>query len=173
MAKDSRLIIMRHAKSDWHAEAARDFERPLASRGERDAIRMGQWLLKQSFIPEYLISSPAMRARQTSTLLAQELKIPPGQIIWVEQIYAASLQALLAAVETYAADTSCLQLVGHNPGLDELLCHLAAEAPRPTGNGKLMTTAAVAVLNFGSQTITTKANSASLEVLVRPKELAA
>ena len=170
---DSRLIIMRHAKSDWNTGASGDFDRPLASRGRRDGVRMGKWLLEQQLVPDCFISSPARRARQTSGLVAEEMKIPVADIIWAEQIYAASLQELLGVVEAYSSDVSCLLLVGHNPGLDELLCYLAIEQPTPTLKGKLMTTTAIAVLNFGRKAISVKPNSATLDILLRPKELAA
>jgi phosphohistidine phosphatase len=170
---DSRLIIMRHAKSDWSTGASGDFDRPLASRGERDGVRMGKWLMEQQLIPNCFVSSPARRARETSDLVAEELEIPVADIIWAEQIYAASLEELLGVVEAYSSDVSCLLLVGHNPGLDELLCYLALEQPTPTLKGKLMTTASAAVLNFGRKAISVRPNSATLDILVRPKELAA
>lgn len=168
---DSRLIIMRHAKSDWNADNSSDIDRPLAARGKRDGVRMGKWLLGKKLTPECFISSPARRARQTATLIAQEIKIPEDEIIWAEQIYAASLQNLLGVLEAYSSDISSLMIVGHNPGLDELVLFLARERPNLTLKGKLMTTSAIAVLNFSSKAITAIPQSASLEYLVRPKEL--
>jgi phosphohistidine phosphatase len=168
---DSRLIIMRHAKSDWHADNSSDFDRPLATRGKRDAVRMGKWLLAQELIPDCFICSSARRARQTAALLAKEIKIPKSDIISTEQIYAASLQNLLGVLEAYSNDVSSLMIVGHNPGLDELLRFLAIDRPTLTTKGKLMTTSAIAVLNFGDKAITTTPQSASLEYLTRPKEL--
>lgn len=170
---ESRLIIMRHAKSDWNTNAASDFERPLAARGKRDGQRMGKWLMQQQLIPDRVISSAARRARQTAALVAEEMNIAEDDIICADQIYSASLQELLELVETCCKNVSCLLLVGHNPELDELLCHLAMEKPTPTLKGRLMTTAAIAVLNFGSRSISTLPNSASLEILLRPKELSA
>ncbi len=162
---------MRHAKSDWNTDASMDFDRPLASRGKRDGVCMGKWLQEKQLIPDCFISSPAKRARQTSLLIAKEIEISVDEIIWVKPVYAASLQELLEIVEAYSSDVTCLLLVGHNPGLDELLCYLALEQPTLTVKGKLMTTAAIAVLNFGRKAISANTSSASLEMLVRPKKV--
>ena len=59
------LYLIRHAKSDWHSAAQSDFERPLNTRGGKDAARMGQWLEAQDLRPQLLLASPAQRARQT------------------------------------------------------------------------------------------------------------
>jgi phosphohistidine phosphatase len=162
---------MRHAKSDWHADYSSDFDRPLAKRGKRDAVRMGKWLLGKQLIPDAFICSSARRARETAALLAGEIKLPGDDIIYTDKIYAASLKDLLAVLEAYSKDVSSLMFVGHNPGLDELLLFLAMERPALTKKGKLMTTSAIAVLNFAAKAISTKPQSASLEYLTRPKEL--
>ncbi len=54
------LLLLRHAKSAWNTGAAKDFDRPLANRGERDAPTMGKWLKKQGLVPDTVISSPAL-----------------------------------------------------------------------------------------------------------------
>jgi len=169
--KESRLIIMRHAKSDWHSSASSDFDRPLSSRGERDGVRMGKWLQKKQFYPEYIISSPATRTRQTSNLVAEEMKFPSDEIIYLRPLYLASLSELLATVESHSNNVNCMLIVGHNPGMDDLLCHLATEPPAFTSTGKLMTTANIAVLNFGKKAISVESHSASVELLARPKEI--
>ena len=168
---NSRLIIMRHAKSDWHSSASSDFDRPLSSRGERDGVRMGKWLFKKKFHLEFIISSPAIRARETSNLVAEEIKFPLDEINYSGPLYLASLPELLAAVESYSSNVNCMLIVGHNPGMDDLLCHLATEPPAFTDTGKLMTTANIAVLNFGKKAISVESQSASIEMFVRPKKL--
>jgi phosphohistidine phosphatase len=168
---DYRLIIMRHAKSDWHTDRSLDIDRPLATRGKRDAVRMGKWLLGKKLIPDCFICSSAKRARQTAALLAKEIKIPESDIISTEQIYAASLQNLLGVLEAYSNGVSSVMMVGHNPELDELVRFLTKDRPTLTKKGKLMTTSAIAVLNFGAKAITSTPQSASLEYLIRPKEL--
>jgi phosphohistidine phosphatase len=162
---------MRHAKSDWLTAASADFDRQLSSRGKRDGARMGEWLQSQQLIPDCFISSPAKRAKQTSKLVAKEIGVTIDAIIWRKTVYEASLQDLLKVVETYSPTATSMLLVGHNPGLDDLLCYLASEPPILTSTGKLMTTAAIAVLNFGDKAISSNPQSAALDVLIRPKEL--
>ena len=164
------LIIMRHAKSDWSTSASRDFDRPLSRRGDRDAPRMGAWLAGQGLLPDMVISSPALRTKQTVTAVLEKLGLSEQEVIWEPEIYEASLDRLLDVLERYTAAADSVLLVGHNPGLDSLVEYLSDRRP-DYRNGKLMTTAAVAVLDFGDQGISTREHSARLELLVRPKDL--
>ena len=167
-----KLIIMRHAKSDWFTDAATDFDRPLAKRGRKDAPRMGRWLHEHISIPDKFISSPARRTRETAHYVAEEIGFPPENILWEQRIYDGSLHDLLEVIHTHAADANTLLLVAHNPGLDSLLEYLVRDPLKFSKTGKLMTTAAVAVLDFGVDPINIEQSSARLESLVRPKELA-
>ena len=65
LGQKHKLFIMRHAKSDWSVPAGSDFDRPLARRGVRDAPRMAAWLAQQGVLPGMIVSSPALRAKQT------------------------------------------------------------------------------------------------------------
>ena len=162
-----RLVLMRHAKSDRSDPDAPDFERPLTKRG-RDAIAtMAKWLRKQGIATDRIVSSPAVRARETALLLARELGVKKSEIAWEEDIYDADLQTLLRVVRGRTEQS--LLLVGHNPGFDDLLCHLSHEPPPRDDEGKLLTTAAVAVLDFDGP-IDTGAGSAQLTALKRPKD---
>lgn len=159
---------MRHAKSDWTEPAGSDFDRPLAKRGRKDAPHMGAWLKKNGLIPERLLASPARRAKETASLVAAELKFDEGRIEWQDRIYDAPVDDLLKVIEDAAKETSCLMIIGHNPGLDELLEYLSLDEPQYEDD-KLMTTAAIAVLSYGEGPIQTAAKSARLELLVRPR----
>ncbi|HVG21430.1 MAG TPA: histidine phosphatase family protein, partial [Blastocatellia bacterium] len=59
------LLLLRHAKSDWDDPKLRDFDRPLAARGKRDAPRIGKALKERGPSPDLIVSSPAARARET------------------------------------------------------------------------------------------------------------
>lgn len=161
---------MRHAKSDWSTPAASDFDRPLSRRGDRDAPRMAAWLAEQALAPDLLLSSPALRTKQTVLAVAEKLSIPEREIVWEPEIYEASLDQLLDVLDRYASAAGNVLLVGHNPGLDYLVEYLS-NTPPLYRRGKLMTTAAVAILDFGDQGISTREHSAMLEMLVRPKDL--
>ena len=171
MTGHHKLIIMRHAKSDWHTDADTDFDRPLAARGKKDAPRMAKWLRQQGLIPDLVISSPALRARETAIMVADKLGIEESCIQWFPEIYGASVDDLLQVVADIDKHANIILLIGHNPGLDELLVHLSADEAVTSDSGKLMTTAAVAVLDYGEEPVSTRPAEAHLEILMRPKEL--
>ena len=139
-----QLLLLRHAKSDW-STADPDHERPLSSRGRQDASRIGEWFAGHHKPPARVVCSTAVRARQTLERFNQAAGIPAGRIEFSPQLYQASLQHLLAVIGGHHALTS-LMLVGHNPGLDNLLMHLCGAGLPRTESGKLMTTANLAVL---------------------------
>lgn len=164
----ARLILMRHGKSDRSDPEARDFDRPLTDRGRRDVPRMADWLGRQDIRPDLVLSSPARRARDTAELLLRRLRLAPETIVFLDAIYEADRAALLRAVRGHEAGT--LLLVGHNPGLDALLCHLCREPPPRNVAGKLLTTAAIAVLEFNGA-MDLRSGGARLAALARPKEI--
>lgn len=169
-----QLLLMRHAKSDWDAGVNRDFDRPLTTRGCHDAKKVSAWMCKQNIVPDLLVSSPAKRTQATALIVAQELGSSADNIIWEKKLFEASLNDLLLVLRRYTHTQGShrkILLIGHNPGLDALLCYLAREAPARTPSGKLMTTSALAILDYGSGTISGERHSATLLKLLRPKEL--
>lgn len=166
-----RLIIMRHAKSDWSEEDRSDFDRPLTTRGEKAAKLMSKWLKQKQYRVDRIICSPALRAKQTCQLVSQELGIPQNNILFETGIYEASLNNLLSLVNQHSEGIHTLLIIGHNPGLDQLLCYLSREPPPVSSTGKLLTTAAIAILDYGNTAITAKPLQAQLQYLIRPKDL--
>jgi phosphohistidine phosphatase len=134
------LLLLRHAKSDWDNTGLPDFDRPLAPRGKRDAPTMGKALKKREPLPDLIIASPAVRARETikAVIEAAKLDIQPQ---FDERIYGASSDELLALVRRLPQTSSCVLLVGHNPGFEELVGRL-------TGAYESMPTAALACIEF-------------------------
>jgi len=169
--QEHKLVIMRHAKSDWSEENRSDFDRPLTSRGIKAAKSMGKWLTAHQFHMDRVVCSPALRAKQTCQLVLKELGVSPNNILWEAGIYEASLNDLLSLIRQYRQDTHTLFIIGHNPSLDQLLCYLSKDSPPVNSLGKLLTTGAVAVLNYDTEAITTKPAQARLQHLIRPKEL--
>lgn len=166
-----RLIIMRHAKSDWSAENQADFDRPLTTRGRKAAKRMGKWLKHNQCRIDRIVYSPALRAKQTCQLVAEELGIPQHNIFLETGVYEASLDNLIAIINQHSKNAHTLLIIGHNPGLDQLLCYLSKDPPPVDSSGKLLTTAAVAVLDYDHTAIAAKPCHAHLQYLIRPKEL--
>ena len=169
MLKEARLILLRHAKSDWDSGVRGDFDRPLAPRGRKDAPRMGEWMKKNAIIPDLILCSPALRTRET--LAAVNNKLGVGHIVFEEDIYGASLGALLGLIEQYSQGCANLMITGHNPGMDELLYFLCRTQPPLTETGKLMTTAALAVLGFAGAGPMSTAAAGELLHLARPGEI--
>lgn len=165
------LLILRHAKSNWGSGATADFDRPLVPRGRKDTQAMGEWLREQERLPGRILASPAARARDTALRLCDAAQIPERAIIWEPAIYEASLDTLLRLLATVPADPPRVMLVGHNPGLDRLLLHLAGTTVTRTPDGKLLTTAALAWLAMPQAWDDLARDSATLLSLTRPRDL--
>ena len=127
-----RLILLRHAKSDWPDVPDRD--RPLAKRGRRDAPRIGRWLHEHGYQPDVVVVSDAARTRQTWDLVAPELGGSPA-VHFEPRAYAASALTLLYLAQELPARYRTALLIAHNPGLSELAASLAAppESDRAAG----------------------------------------
>jgi phosphohistidine phosphatase len=165
------LLILRHAKSDRDGAPADDFARPLARRGRRDAPRMGRWLESRGLLPDLVLSSPARRARETTEAVTAVLRVPATHIHYDDRLYLAASDTLLAVLAGCPSRAGTLLLVGHNPGLEELLEHLSAEPPPRNAAGKLLTTGALAQLTVRPAWSKLAPRGATLVELVRPREL--
>jgi phosphohistidine phosphatase len=135
------LLLLRHAKSDWGDSSLRDFDRPLAPRGKRDAPRIGKALRKRGTLPDMIVSSPAARARATVEAMTQAAKLAK-EIEFDEAVYGASSSELLKLIGRLPDRSACALLVGHNPGFEDLLGRL-------TGSHERMPTSALACIEFG------------------------
>jgi phosphohistidine phosphatase len=166
------LLILRHAKSDRDAaDVPNDYARPLARRGVRDATRMGRWLRGQDLMPGRVLSSPARRARQTVELAAESGGWSATAIRFDPRLYLASCETLCRRLSACPPLIRTLLLVGHNPGLDDLLEYLSADPPPRTASGKLLTAGAVAQLTLHDGWKGLEPRGATLVQLVRPREL--
>jgi len=165
------LLILRHAKSDWDSGASADFDRPLAKRGRKDAPLVGAWLYREGMIPDYLISSPAQRARETAINVCKALDLKKKQIVWDDAIYEADLDSLLGVLAGVPTDAATVLLVGHNPGLEDLVRFLTDNDLDEPKDGKLMPTAALARLEMPDDWSELEAGCATMMAVVRAKQL--
>lgn len=143
-----RLMLLRHAKSDWPDVPDRD--RPLAKRGRRDAPLVGRWLRDHGYLPDAVVCSAARRTRQTWELVAPELGGSPS-VTFEPRAYGASAQSLLYLARELPGACRAALLIGHNPAISELATSLAessAEDGAPPSRVIRFPTAAVAVLDF-------------------------
>ncbi|WP_406328288.1 SixA phosphatase family protein [Streptomyces sp. NBC_00203] len=120
-----RLVVLRHAKSAWPTGVP-DHERPLAPRGRRDAPAAGRALAEADCLPDLALCSTAVRARQTWELAAEQWGTPPP-VRLDERLYGADVPELLDAVREVPDQVRTLLLIGHNPGLEELVLELAGD----------------------------------------------
>ncbi|OAQ42154.1 histidine phosphatase family protein [Pedobacter psychrophilus] len=119
-----QLLIVRHAKSDWNDASLSDFNRPLNVRGLKDAPIIGDKLLKNSFHPDLVISSTALRAISTCKLVCKQLGIDKSKIETNSNIYEASHQQLLKVINTIDNDFEKVAMFGHNNGVTDLTVYL-------------------------------------------------
>jgi phosphohistidine phosphatase len=121
------LLVLRHAKSSWSDPALDDHERSLIKRGQRDGLRMGELVREHRLTPDVIISSDAVRARLTAEAVAQKARYE-GEILLDRRLYIASPAGILAVLRTVReTKAGTVMIVGHNPGLEELIEHLTGE----------------------------------------------
>lgn len=171
MAFMRTLMLLRHAKSDWDSDAADDFERPLAERGRKAAERMGAWMRQHVSVPDYVISSPAVRARETVGILCETLGRDASQVVYEDSLYLADAGELLSLVRGFPDEAKIVMLIGHNPGMEELLVYLCGENLPTAANGKLLPTATLAQIAVVAAWRDIRRNSCRLIAITRPKEL--
>jgi phosphohistidine phosphatase len=120
------LSLYRHAKSDWHDARARDFDRPLNERGRKGAVVMGRHIHVTGYHCARIIASPAVRSAETIELGFQALG-QSNPVIWDRRIYLASSATLMDLLMELDDALPSLLLVGHNPGLEDLIFDLVPD----------------------------------------------
>jgi phosphohistidine phosphatase len=159
------LLILRHAKSSWKHPGLGDHERPLNKRGKRDAPRMGRLLAREGLLPDLILSSTAVRARTTAEMVADASRYD-GPLTPTPELYEATPEAYVDALRGLDDRFKSVMVVGHNPGLEQLL-HLL------TGADEALPTAALAKveLEVAAWCELDRSPQGSLVQLWRPKEL--
>ncbi|MFZ7091648.1 SixA phosphatase family protein [Primorskyibacter sp. 2E233] len=116
-----RLILMRHAKSDWSFNLE-DHARPLNARGQRSAKALGDWLRAQGYIPDQILCSDAQRTRETLTLTGIEA---PTE--YSPALYLADTRTMVDALRDASGGT--VMMIAHNPGTCAVAHDLLREKP--------------------------------------------
>ena len=157
------LYILRHAKSSWEDSDLADFDRPLNDRGKTAAPFMGEVMVRHAFEPELILSSPAVRAKETA-IRAKKAAGLSAEINYKEEIYEATPQTLLQVARSIDGAFGSAMIVGHNPGMEGFVRFL-------TGKLESMPTASLAVidLNIGDWE-QTRAETGTLRMIIRPKD---
>ncbi len=136
------LTIVRHAKSSWKDTTLTDRDRPLNKRGERDAPDMGKRISAAGIRPSLIISSPAVRAWTTAKIVAREIGYPIEFLQREDDLYLASVDAILDVLVAQDSGFNSVMLFGHNPGLTDFANYLV---PGLTDN---LPTAGIVSVNF-------------------------
>lgn len=117
-----RLILMRHAKSDWGQAGLSDHDRPLNKRGQISAKALGHWLRTKGYIPGEVLSSSSQRTRETV------LGLGLTNAKFTAALYHAGPQVMLDTLNN--ATSPCVLMVGHNPGICEMARLIVTEPSR-------------------------------------------
>lgn len=120
-----RLLLFRHSHAGRAEPGGSDFDRGLSERGRADAACIGTYLARHDLAPDHALVSPAVRAQQSWTIAAAQLRTKPANRT-ERSIYNAEPAALLGSVAQTPSAAQLLMLVGHNPGLHELALLLIA-----------------------------------------------
>lgn len=134
-----KLLIMRHAKSDWGSGLA-DHERPLNKRGTRAAAAMGKALAAMEEVPDLVISSTATRAASTARLAAGAGEWD-SRITYSDALYGTSVRGALEVLLEADPSAASVMLVGHEPTWSSLVEHL-------TGGSVVIKTATIAAIEL-------------------------
>jgi phosphohistidine phosphatase len=126
------LLVLRHAKSSWSDASLSDHDRPLNKRGRRDAPRIGQLLAREALTPKVIITSSARRALTTAEAVADASGFE-GEMLVTRALYHADPEGYLAAARQHGGEHDIIMVVGHNPGIEDLVeCFSAGWERMPT-----------------------------------------
>ena len=162
------LHVLRHAKSRWD-QPVTDHERGLAPRGNRALVQLSAYVADQGIRPDVVLTSTARRALETLEGVHAALGDPEVQAL--DRLYGASVTDIVALVRATDPAFHSVLVVGHNPGLHDLVVRLAR-----TGRGlddaiEKFPTAALASLTFAGAWRELDARTAVLDRFVRPRDL--
>ncbi|SRR5579883_1549792 len=158
------LILLRHAKSSWDEPALSDFDRPLNNRGKKAAPIIGKLMKERQLKPDLILCSPSKRTKQTAKLVLDSAKLDLD-VTFDKGIYEASTSKLLNILKSQEATAESILMIGHNPGLEDLLTEL-------TGCHEHFPTAALANIVLDIENWKgIKYGAGELKWIVRPKEI--
>ena len=143
------VYVVRHAKSSWDDPLQDDFDRPLNSRGRKDAPRMGKRLQERGLHPDLILSSPAERALSSCLIIAENIRYSLNRVVLDQRLYLADEGQLLAVIHSLNDAHDEVMIFAHNPGLTDFVNRVAGQAV--TNN---LPTCGVVALQFSVQSWT-------------------
>ncbi|MFC3578981.1 SixA phosphatase family protein [Sphingomonas hylomeconis] len=168
------LTLLRHAKSGWDDTVARDFDRPLNGKGKRAAEAVGKHWRSLGLVFDHVVASPAVRVGETIAHLQTGYGTDLAPVV-DRRIYLASAMTLLDVIHGLPESADRVLMVGHNPGLEDLVLMLvpddtADDGLRDTVEEKFPT-ASTAEMTFDGAWADVAANGATLTRFIRPRDL--
>ena len=121
-----RLTLVRHAKADPSLPGQQDWDRVLDRRGQHDAPEMARRLRSRKLRPDLILSSPAVRALSTASIMARELKFPADRIAQDERLYLADPKRIIEVVRELGGTARHVMVFAHNPGVTDCANKLSA-----------------------------------------------
>ncbi len=167
------LTLLRHAKSGWDDTVSRDFDRPLNAKGRRAATIIGRQMRTLSLAFDHVVASPAVRVVET----LDEIVAGYGRTLapdWDRQLYLASAGTILDLVRDLPRGVDRALVIGHNPGLEDLVLLLTPDVTHPFRNAveDKYPTASLAELQFDiDDWDDLTSGSARFTRFVRPRDL--
>jgi len=114
------LYLIKHAKSNWSIPDTRDFERPISKSGAKDVNTISSYLMIQEILPDIMLSSCALRAQETTDLLADKIDFQ-GKKIFLEELYNTTAEDIQAIIMAQDDAYNSIFLIAHNPHISELI----------------------------------------------------
>ena len=167
------LSLFRHAKSSWDNPDLQDFDRPLNERGQEAAPRMGAFMAESKIVPDLILCSPAVRARETLELALPYLPAKPT-VNYEDGLYLTASETLLKRIRKLEANVHHAMIVGHDPGLHHLateLCGSGEPELLQTLARKLPTAGLVVILFDVTAWSKVKPGTGQLDLFMTPKRL--
>lgn len=163
---ERRIVVMRHAKSDWDTNAKNDHERPLNKRGRQSAPMVANHLSTLGWQPQHILSSDARRTRETAELLLESWEDGIG-VDFTSKLYLAGPSELQFELCVVSDEVETLLVLGHNPGWEGVVYRL-------TDVGVTMKTATAAMLHSDACESWSDAFDAdwTLHEIINPREIA-
>ncbi len=146
MGSSKKLLLVRHAKSDWSQPGLKDHERPLNERGRKDASIVANFLNDLVKNPDMIVSSTARRALETAFIMAEVMNFPSADILQSQSLYGTSVAEYLKHLNALDETVKTAMIFGHNPIIEESVSSLCAG--NPWHNLLRMTTCSVACLSM-------------------------
>lgn len=170
-----KLLLLRHAKSEWSHAGLGDHERPLSKRGAKAAPVIANHIAKRNLKPDLILCSDAIRTRATLALILPELGTPPPSTLIDDKLYLASAETILDLVREHADPShQRIMVIGHNPGLQALALTLVGDGEKKSLRNLAIKfpTAGLAVLDFAEKDWSDIAPArGTLEEFVVPRDL--